>query len=586
MNSPLPVGLFAGALCCLSPAQGAPEPTASSSLARWVPEQAVLCVEILHSPGVVEPLISPAAVERFAALPVIAQGRQSEGYQGFMGLVRYVELTAQTNWQGVVRALTRDGLALAVGEGNRHLMVMDGGDATMLEELHGVAQQMAAGEAQKKGHPEWVDSRQVGEVTGWTFNGKEAHAVVGDRLFAASDPEVLEAALNLRGGAGRSLAARVDYQEARSAVGEDALAMVFLDLERLRESPQFSGALDQQRKNPLAALAFPTMPEVLRVAPWLVAGVYRERDSLHLRFFAGGEQGKADRVPFSIGDAERVGLGPSPQISRQIASLSLERDLAGFYGAKDDLFPQRSSGLIFFENMMGIFFSGRNLTDEVLAATRSDLRLVVARQEYDPAIGTPEPQLPGFALVIGLEDPEAFGEVLEEAWQKALGLVNFTRGQKALPGLILDRVIHRGVPITVAAYSAKEVPDREHLHQRYNFRPTLALAHGTAILSSTDQLARDLMDGLGQAQAGAGGESPGYHSVLQLAGAELQRILKANRAGMVRNNMIKEGKSEAEAEIGIDTLIEVVGWFAGAELRIGHGEHSELVDVRLDFEQH
>ena len=52
---------------------------------------------------------------------------------------------------------------------------------------------------------------------------------------------------------------------------------------------------------------------------------------------------------------------------------------------------------------------------------------------------------------------------MEEAWQKALGLVNFTRGQKAQPGLILDRVDHRGTPITVADSSAQDVPDRNHL---------------------------------------------------------------------------------------------------------------------------
>ena len=33
------------------------------------------------------------------------------------------------------------------------------------------------------------------------------------------------------------------------------------------------------------------------------------------------------------------------------------------------LFPERTSGLIFFENMMGIFFTGRDLTSEVLAET-------------------------------------------------------------------------------------------------------------------------------------------------------------------------------------------------------------------------
>ncbi len=33
--------------------------------------------------------------------------------------------------------------------------------------------------------------------------------------------------------------------------------------------------------------------------------------------------------------------------------------------------------------MMGIFFSGRNLTDEVLAETQPQVQLVVARQDYD-----------------------------------------------------------------------------------------------------------------------------------------------------------------------------------------------------------
>ena len=46
-------------------------------------------------------------------------------------------------------------------------------------------------------------------------------------------------------------------------------------------------------------------------------------------------------------------------------------------------------------------------------------------------------KLPGFAVVLQLRDPAKFQEVMEEAWQKAIGLVNFTRGQKALPGLII-----------------------------------------------------------------------------------------------------------------------------------------------------
>jgi hypothetical protein len=259
--------------------------------------------------------------------------------------------------------------------------------------------------------------------------------------------------------------------------------------------------------------------------------------------------------------------------------LGLYRNLAEFYAAKDELFPQRTSGLIFFENMMGIFFSGRNLTDEVLAQTQPQIRLVVARQKYDPAIGTPEPQWPAFALVLGLRDPKAFGEVMEEAWQKALGLVNFTRGQKGLPGLILDKADHQGTSITVARFSAQDVPDRNHLDQRFNFRPSLALAQGHAILSSTDQLARDLVEALGK--PGAATAEP-VHTMLQLSGPELAGILKANRSILVRGTMLKDGKTETEAQQSIDTLIALAGLADRASLRLGGGTH-DLAELRFSF---
>ena len=129
------------------------------------------------------------------------------------------------------------------------------------------------------------------------------------------------------------------------------------------------------------------------------------------------------------------GAMPNLVVPGQIAALSLYRDLHQFYAAKDELFPDRTSGLIFFENMMGIFFSGMDLTKEVLAETLPDIRVVVAEQRYDEKTGTPAMKLPGFAVVVQLRDPAKFELVMKEAWQKAIGLVNFTRGQKAQPGL-------------------------------------------------------------------------------------------------------------------------------------------------------
>jgi hypothetical protein len=266
--------------------------------------------------------------------------------------------------------------------------------------------------------------------------------------------------------------------------------------------------------------------------------------------------------------------------------LSLYRDLHAFYTAKDTLFPDRTSGLIFFENMMGIFFTGRDLTEDVMGEFHPDLRVVAARQSYDMNIGTPDPQLPAFALVMRLRDPDRFSEVMEEAWQKALGLVNFTRGQQAEPGLILDRPTHGGVTMTTASFSAAGATDRNHLDQRYNFRPTLALPPGYAVLSSTEGLARDLVDALAREQTTPPPALPSSaHSLLQINGPQVSRILAANRPALVRENMIKEGHNEAEAELAIGTLLAITENIDRISLELGAPQNSPQATLRLQFTQ-
>ena len=65
---------------------------------------------------------------------------------------------------------------------------------------------------------------------------------------------------------------------------------------------------------------------------------------------------------------------PNLCVPRQIAGISLYRDLNAFYAAKDQLFPERTSGHDFFENMMGIFFSGRDLTARSSARLGPEVR--------------------------------------------------------------------------------------------------------------------------------------------------------------------------------------------------------------------
>jgi hypothetical protein len=290
----------------------------------------------------------------------------------------------------------------------------------------------------------------------------------------------------------------------------------------------------------------------------------------------------AGPAAFAVPAEPGKGALPILSVPRLIAGMSFYRDLHGFYAAKDDLFPERSSGLIFFENMMGIFFTGRDLTSEVLAETEPEVRLVVAEQKYDPAIGKPGVQLPAFALVMRLRNPEKFDVVVEEAWQKALGLINFTRGQQALPGLIIDKPTYKDTKYSIAYFSTSADDDKQNLDSRFNFRPSLAMLDNYLILSSAEGLTRDLIDAAKKEIAETVKPLAAVHSSLVINGPQLASILGANRANLVRQNMVSEGNTQAEAEGQIDiflTLAEYLG-----KLKLDVGAHDGKTQASLELE--
>lgn len=75
------------------------------------------------------------------------------------------------------------------------------------------------------------------------------------------------------------------------------------------------------------------------------------------------------------------------------------------------------------------------------------------------------------------------------------------------------------------------------------------------------------------------------HTRLVLSGKDLADALGAGRAGLVRDNMLKEGHNQAEAEAGVDTLIAVVGWLDRATLTLGGESGRPQAELRASFRQ-
>lgn len=552
--------------------------------AEWLPQEVAVTLEVCNPKPLLELALGPKTVQAVTSHPLWMLARLTPQFQQLQEGIDYLESRLDTDWQSGVETLLGGGAIVAATPNGAWLLIVDSRDAKMLGRLHDIVRQFAETQAGQKSESPRVNSSQHQGVTIWSFRPNDYHAVVGSRLIASNRRDTLLAALALRSAGGKgSLAQSAAYQQAMAAASSTVPVRMFVDLAVLRKRTPLGKVLGRE-ENPMGALLFGGIADVLRQSQWLALSLNVRDQRLTLEATAEGKTASAQGASaFAWPQDTAQGAMPLLAVPRQLASLSFYRDLHGFYAAKDKLFPERTSGLIFFENMMGIFFSGRDLTEEVLAETLPEIRFVVAAQQYDPAVGTPQVQIPAFAAVFRLKNPAKFREVAEEAWQKAVGLVNFTRGQKGQPGLVIDRAEHRGQKYSVAYFSAASIEDKNHLPSYYNFRPALALAADRLILSSTDGLARDLMDALQKEAADGVPPVAGAHTLASVDLMRVGKILQANREHLVRQNMLEKGNSKSQAELETDLFLKVLSYLGQSRLTMDTRQGRAHASLELEL---
>lgn len=559
------------------------EPTVPAT--ALIGDNAVIVVHVAKPQELIERAADERAVRLVQSLPPYQEAMARQETRDALGVVDFFKAKYQVDLPQLLTKLIGGGITLAVEPDDRSLLVVDAVDGEALQAVHDFLRTVVQGEARKQGDPDRVKSADYRGITGWSFAPGESHAIVGNRLLVANKPEVLKGALDrLLDSGGPSIQDAARYPSAMRSLGDSAQVRVFVDLSAFNQLPAFQQAMTQD-DNPLGRLLLAPFLVSVRDASWLAVGLDMSQDRVCLRFLADRQAARESALDaFAIPTAEDGGAMPNLEVPRQIAGMSFYRDLHKFYAAKDELFPQRTGGLIFFENMMGIFFSGRDLTQEVLAQTLPDLRVVVAQQGYDETTGVPALQLPGAAIVVRLKDAERFSLVMKEAWQKAIGLVNFTRGQGALPGLIIDTIEHAGIRYTTAHFSLADEKDPHAVDIRFNFQPSLATQGDYLIMSSSEGLLRDLIDGL-QAESQQQVRSvPGQHTAVTVDGGALASILDANREALVRQRMVDDGQTREEAARDIAGILAVLRYLQQLHVSAGTTADQSTLVIELGYE--
>ncbi len=150
-----------------------------------------------------------------------------------------------------------------------------------------------------------------------------------------------------------------------------------------------------------------------------------------------------------------------------------------------------------------------------------------------------------------------------------------------MPGLIIDRPLQGKTKYTVAYFSTSGIEDKTNLDSRFNVRPSLAMPGEYLVLSSTDGLAKDLIDALHQETEQTPKPLAGTHSLVELEGDQLASILEANRKTLIQGNMVGKGSTQEQAEASTDLLISVMEFLKRVKLRIG--THDGLTQADLEI---
>lgn len=561
-------------------AQGAPAAAVADAQApvdfpeKWIPDAAIAVLEIGQPGPILDLLLDPAITKKFqqsAKLSAPAKWRQKIGF--WMVRQRF-ERKFGADWQTLIRRLVKGGVTVAAGPDQIFVAIAKGDDADFVQGLN--AELVAVASQGPADKPDKVSETRHGDVSIWTLNGGETYqAVVDQHLILSNSLLAMRAVLDLRAGnGGRSIADGPQFQSAKKTTGPRADAALYISPLLISHLPVPKGP-SRLEDNPLASLLVAAYAGAFRGDGWTALELECEGGRVGLRLNGTTEPERQGPKAFAWPPGDDGAL-PNFAVPRQLASLSVYRDLRDFYANKDALFPERTSQLIFFENMMGIFFSGRDIAEDVMGAVDPHVRLVVAEQGYDPAIGTPSVQVPAFALVFRMRDPARFGIIAEEAWQKMLGLVNFTRGQKAQPGLIIDRLQHGDVRYSCAAFSHADEKDARNLDVRFNFRPAVVHHRDYLVFSSTDRIANDLIDALEKPQPKP---LAGINGLLQIDGQRLASLVEANRESIIRDNMVKKGQTREQAEKAVAAIPAIARALGTATLRLGAPQRNIIAEL-------
>lgn len=394
-------------------------------------------------------------------------------------------------------------------------------------------------------------------------------------LGIANRREVLDRAGNTDG---ESIADLDSYQAMAAQMGDDHLVRLFINAEMISQGAG-GRFLPEKADNALASLLFAGIMEQLAHSPW--AGLTLNVTDSGVALTGGVAASELDEKfsPF-FSDSKTAGAPAFPELKNRIAGFTLHRDFAAWYQSREDLIQEdQLPEFDKFEAGIGNFLPNRDFGTDVLPLLGSNLQFVTAPQDFAHLDGRPGVQLPGFAMIVDLAEPDEGADIVKLFLQALSFILNVSGGEEGREPMVADSETWNDTQISYTRHLEKPKGDR--LPMAYNFMLASAQVEDRYIISSSLDLCRQLVDSLKNPPDNAD-RLPNRNFELEANFGPAADLMEANRDFLVARG-IQEGKSREQAMSEFEFGVSLVRKLKQFSIRIGQKAESLQATLRIDW---
>jgi hypothetical protein len=547
--------------------------------ARLVPPSADLLLEVPDPRRLVETLAHLDVLDQLQVFPNVRELLDSTPLRRVGQLVAYLEKELGASWPDLLERLAGGGAAFTLQFGTQPapiLFVVQGTDEKLAAKFFQVGLDLLDQEtARAEGKERLVRDSYRGLPT--AHAGKDFHAgLAGAALLVSNSATALQAGLDRHLGRDtRSLADSPLLAEARRLLPKAPLARIWVSLDAAHKSEVGKTLFKAPRDDFNLTVAVGGLLDLVGRSPYVCAGLYRQDDGfLTTLCLPRGRDGMGNDRLLHLPPADVPGSRPLLEPPRVLYSDSNYFNTASIWTDRARLFPPKQvEELEKFDRTSARFLLGKRLSD-LLTQVGSYYRFVVANQAHTGYKTAPSPVLPAFGLVAELRESDAKGI---ESLLRAAALLNAFNPNVKLE-LVEEK--YKDCPLVCYRFDESKPLKNEAGNIRYNFSPCFTRVGNQFVVSSTQELCRDLVDLLQKEarEKPTSDKAPSRSRLYAAGGADL---LEAFKDRIVAQTILDQAVKPSEAREQAQAFLDLVRRLGTLDLAAHFGDKDFRYDIRL-----